>query len=141
MPLLEKLEKSSIYFWTDYARAFGFREGRFRFAQGILITKKTGTCLLTTYPDGGQHIDYGDQWKDGCLEYRGEGLVGDQKMTGNNRAIAENRYELHVAENVGPTSLRYLGRFQCVKVSLEKGADSKGKERREFRFLLRASSD
>src|SRR5688572_21256596 len=99
MAILEELSRSVVYCWGDYARAFGFKEGRFRFASGIIVTRKSSTCLITTYPGGGQHINYCDQWRNGDLEYRGEGLMGDQKLSRNNKAIAENQYELHVAEH------------------------------------------
>jgi hypothetical protein len=41
-----------------------------------LVSRKTNSCLVTTYPQGGQHIDYRDEWREGVLHYRGWVHVG-----------------------------------------------------------------
>lgn len=82
--------------------------------QGGISTPKSGErVLLFVDPTGADYgYDY-DGWKDdGSYHYTGQGRVGDQRFTAQNRAVLDPGREVHLFESAGDTVVRYVGRFE-----------------------------
>jgi hypothetical protein len=94
------------------------------------------TLLLITHPAGGRSFDYEDRWDGNTLIYTGRGKIGDQRLVGPNRDVAENRRRLMVFEAVEVRQLRYLGQATCLDKWLARSPDDKGDERNVWKFRL-----
>jgi hypothetical protein len=95
--------------------------------------------LLITHPGGARSIDYDDYWDGEDLIYTGRGKIGDQRLEGANRDVAENRRALLAFERAGSRQLRFLGRAHCSDHWEAWAPDQDGRERRVLRFRLQFS--
>jgi hypothetical protein len=106
---IDDLELGRIYGWDELGHEFGFKPGYLNAAGGIPVSTATKSVLAITHPSGGKSFDYEDYWDGDELIYKGKGKVGDQKRSGPNLDIAENRRRIFVFEAAGPRMLKFLG--------------------------------
>ncbi|MER7174007.1 restriction endonuclease [Streptomyces mesophilus] len=88
--------------------------------QGITpATKADNELMLFSSLKGSRLYGYIDDWgPDGHYHYTGEGLVGDQDMTGGNRNILNHRLDgrpIHVFRPVSPGVVQHLGQFTLAE--------------------------
>lgn len=116
---------------------------------GIQPSKKTSNVMVYSDPavgrSHGYNFDgYGD---DGAYYYTGEGQVGDQKIRGGNRAIADHQercrtlrvFETASGGQPGGKRQRYLGSFEVDKTDpyrYENASDRNGDIRKVIVFRL-----
>ncbi|NNB84581.1 hypothetical protein [Corallococcus exiguus] len=124
-----------IYSWDELGSVFGFKPDYLGAAGGMVA--RGGSLLLITHPGGAKSFNYNDYWDDEDLIYTGRGKVGDQKLEGQNRAVAENTKVLFVFEPRLARRLHFLGKAQCHAHWWDNGEDDNGEERRILRFRLR----
>jgi hypothetical protein len=106
----------------------------------MISRPKHNTLLIFTHPGGAKSFDYGDYWDGGDLIYAGRGKVGDQKLQGQNRDLAENRRVVLAFEPNGARQVRLLGQAHCVDHWWTQEPDLKGELRRVLRYRLRFES-
>ncbi len=131
------LTPGTTYGWEALGRLFGFKPDYFARAGGLITSKATGCLLVRTDPGGARSFDYADYWDDGDLVYTGSGQVGDQKRTGQNLDVADNRRPLLVFEAADTKALRYLGQARCVAETTGQAPDRDGQMRTVLLFRLR----
>jgi hypothetical protein len=136
-PLLPSLEQGLVYTWEQLGSFYGFPPDYLGRAGGMVSRPALRALLLITHSQAGRSFSYGDEWRGNELIYAGRGLKGDQKLTGQNRQVAENSRALFLFEHAGSRRLLYHGRVRCVDYWESTGFDKEGQERRVFRFLLR----
>lgn len=134
------LTPGQSYSWDDMGGLFGFRPGYLSAAGGMPVSTATDSVLLITHPGGGKAFDYADYWDDGDLIYTGRGQVGNQKRTGPNLDVAENRRSLLVFESTEPKVLRFIGKARCVGETIGRAPDKHGVIRDVLLFRLRFAS-
>src|SRR5262245_25905385 len=131
------LSPGTTYTWTSLADRFGFRPGYLGAAGGMISRPKHNTLLIMTHPDGAKSFDYDDYWDGPDLIYAGRGKLGDQKLEGQNRDLAENRRAVLAFEPAGARQLRFLGQARCVDYWWTREPDQVDKMRRVLRYRLR----
>src|SRR5262245_8579509 len=131
------LSPGTTYTWTSLADRFGFRPGYLGAAGGMISRSKYNTLLIMTHPDGAKSFDYDDYWDGRDLIYAGRGKLGDQKLEGQNRDLAENRRAVLTFEPAGARQLRFLGHARCVDYWWTREPDKADNLRRVLRYRLR----
>jgi hypothetical protein len=133
----DSLTPGILYDWDALGRVFGFKPSYLSAAGGMPVSAATDSVLLITHPGGGKSFDYADYWDGDDLIYKGRGQSGDQKRTGANLDVAENRRRLFVFEAAAPRQLRFLGQAQCVGEGTAQEPDKAGASRNVLLFRLR----
>lgn len=132
---ISDFEIGKVYKRDDLISAFGGS-----FMRGMNICKKTNTLVLISKHT--KHRQYGDQLSNNSeqIVYTGEGLKGDQTMTGANKALyyaRENNIPVHLFVVFKETQYTYYG---LVNLSDEPyfdiENDIEGKPRKVIRFNL-----
>ena len=134
------LVPGETYSWEFLGERFGFGSGYLGAAGGMISRPQQKALLIVTHPEGAKSFDYGDYWDGRDLIYAGRGKVGDQKLEGQNRDLAENRRVVLAFEPADVRQLRFVGQAQCVEHWWTREADQKGKLRRVLRYRLRFGS-
>jgi 5-methylcytosine-specific restriction enzyme A len=120
---------------TDiHARFDGQRQG------GIITPAKHSLVIIITGEEGLAR-EYADRYRDdGVFEHFGEGQVGDMKLRGGNRAIAEHSDQGKGLLLFRKTSdgLRFEGEMVCEGFHLAAARDRTGATREAIVFELRS---
>jgi len=110
---------------------------------GIGPSATTKNVLVFSDPTAGARYGYNDRWEGAVFHYTGEGQVGDQRMTGGNRAILEHQESgrvLRLFKGVRGV-VRYEGEFR-IESDLPwyegHAPDRNGRMRRVIIFRIRA---
>lgn len=106
-------------------------------ASGMARSHRTGTLLLVTAKDSPYHDRrVGDLWY-----YTGMGRVGDQKMSGQNRNLAESGdsdIDVFLVERISTATYRFLGRVSLAAApAQETQPDINGDDRFVWVFPIR----
>ncbi len=133
---LPPLEVRRTYSHQELAEAFGFAAGRFQLAGGMVEVGSPKCLLIITHPGGGKTFDYEDRWEGRDLLYTGRGKLGDQKLSGPNKAVANNSKPLLLFEGGEANKLTYLGTVMCLSHWTQEAPDKEGKARQVYRFRL-----
>lgn len=99
--------------------------------------------FITSLNSTGDEHPYHDRIEDGVLHYTGEGLSGDQQLSGGNLALSRNvtvDFPIYGFNKVGKDQYRYLGRFRVLQVSQETQSDTAGTPRHVYVFRMKALS-
>ena len=132
---ISDFEIGKVYKRDDLISAYGGS-----FMRGMNICKKTNTLVLISKHT--KHRQYGDQLSNSSdlIVYTGEGLKGDQTMTGANKALyyaRENNVPVHLFVVFKEMQYTYYG---LVNLSgepyIEIENDIEGNPRKVFRFNL-----
>lgn len=108
---------------------------------GMRPSRTTHSLVLITGTSGSVYVD---TWNDGLLKYTGTGRLGDQKMAGANKVLAESTKAgigvyLFTAE--GKNKYRYGGEVRLVgRPSQGRQPDGAGHMRSVYVFTLRPVS-
>lgn len=128
---------SHKYKRTDLMEIFQNRS----FMRGMNKCNKTNCLVLTSDHRPGRV--YGDTFKDDLIVYTGEGLVGDQKMTVNNKTLYEsnlNHLPVHLFIRTDE-DYTYYGLVKLVgEVYTEIENDTNNQPRKVFKFPLKRIS-
>ena len=135
------LEVGRAYNWDELGAFFSVKPAYFSAAGGMPVSVARNAVLAITYPGGGRAFDYEDSWEGDDLIYTGRGQVGDQKRSGPNLDVAENRRTIYVFEDAGTRALRFLGCAICVEERTGGAPDRNGQMRNILQFRLRFPSD
>ena len=137
---ISDFEIGKVYKRDDLISVFGGS-----FMRGMNICKKTNTLVLISKHT--KHRQYGDQLENNSnlILYTGEGLKGDQTMSGANKALyhaRENAVPVHLFVVYKETQYTYFGLVQLTgEPYFEIENDIEGKPRKVIRFnLVRAST-
>lgn len=103
----------------------------------MLPRPEFNALLLITHPGGARSFDYEDRWEnEKTLIYTGRGKTGDQRLTGPNLDVAQNRRTLILLEAVEARRLRFLGIATCIDSWTARAADAAGQQRDVWKFRL-----
>ena len=137
---ISDFEIGKVYKRDDLISAYGGS-----FMRGMNICKKTNTLVLISKHT--KHRQYGDQLENNSnlILYTGEGLKGDQTMSGANKALyhaRENGIPVHLFVVYKETQYTYFGLVQLTgEPYFEIENDIEGKPRKVIRFnLVRTST-
>ena len=136
---ISDFEIGKVYKRDDLVSAFGGS-----FMRGMNICKKTNTLVLISKHT--KHRQYGDQLSNNSdlIMYTGEGLKGDQTMSGANKALyhaRENNVPVHLFAVFKETQYTYFGLVQLTgEPYFEIENDIEGNPRKVIRFNLVRSS-
>ncbi len=131
-------------------REYRRRELHARFGgqrQGGISTPRQNPIIFLFTGASGQQYGYGyDGYRDedGTFWYTGEGQVGDMKMAGGNRAIAEHAARgksLHLFHMSRRAHVRYMGQATCLSHHRADSEDRQGNERSALVFVLQVEPD
>jgi hypothetical protein len=140
LPRGRPLVSGEVYPWASLGDRFGFDPNYLGAAGGMISRPKQNTLLIITHPGGARSFDYGDYWDNRDLIYAGRGKVGDQKLDGQNRDLANRLRKILVFEPDGTRHLRYIGNPHCVEHWWTREPDQSGQLRRVLRYRLRFDS-
>ncbi|HET7509732.1 MAG TPA: hypothetical protein VFJ65_05715 [Solirubrobacterales bacterium] len=132
-----QLKPGRVYSWEEVGEVFAWNPNLFGRAGGMISRPEQNAVLLLTSSSDGRTFDYGDEWKDGDLIYAGQGLTGNQQLSGVNRFTAENSRDLFLFEYAGPRRLLFYGQVTCADHWESTDFDKNGESRRVYRFRLR----
>jgi hypothetical protein len=126
-----------VYSDDELGKIFGFKPYYLRTTGGMVSVPKQDSILLITHTDKEASFEYGDYWDGEDLIYTGRGQTGDQKLSGPNRDVAENRRHLLLFERYVSHRRRFLGHVTCAGCWWGIAPDKDGLQRRVLRFCLR----
>src|SRR5216684_3736065 len=136
-PSSSALLSGDTHSWESLGARFDFAPDYLGAAGGMISRPKHNALLIMTHPGGAKSFDYGDYWDNRDLIYAGRGKLGDQRLQGQNRDLAENHRIVLAFEPAGPRRLRFLGRARCVEHWWTREPDQSGRLRRVLRYRLR----
>ncbi|WP_147450163.1 hypothetical protein [Corallococcus carmarthensis] len=134
---LPSLEPGRIYSWDELGNLFDCEANYFSSVGGMASRPEMQALLLITHIGGAKSFDYEDYWDGDELIYTGRGQTGDQRMDGQNKLLASNRYTNFMFEGAATRLLRFLGVVRSTQHWWSTGPDSNGTQRRIIRFRLR----
>jgi hypothetical protein len=133
-----RLVPGRTYTWDEIGTTFDFKPRYLSVAGGMMPRPRLDALVLVTWPGGARSFNYEDYWSRGDLIYTGRGKIGDQKLGGANRFLAENRYTNYVFEGgVGSGMLKFLGTAIATRHWRARGLGDDGNERGILRYKLR----
>ncbi|WP_223644305.1 hypothetical protein [Corallococcus sp. EGB] len=133
---LPSLEPGRIYSWDELGKLFACEPNYFSSVGGMASRPEMQALLLITHIGGAKSFDYEDYREGNELIYTGRGKTGDQRMDGQNKLLATNRYTNFVFEGAATRLLRFLGIARSTQHWWSTGTDSNGTQRRIIRFRL-----
>jgi len=109
--------------------------------QGGISTPSQRNIVMLFTSSRGAEYGYRDGWTaEGTFLYTGEGQSGDMQFIRGNAAVRDHFVEgkeLHLFENVGGDTVRYLGQMVYIGHRFQKGSDAKGQIRQIIVFELK----
>ncbi len=108
--------------------------------QGGISTPTSAKAIFLFTGQSGNEYGYNDVWTDdGMFLYTGEGQRGDMEFVRGNAAILrhqENDEELHLFEDAGVGSVRYIGQMVCTGFRYRQAKDQEQVFRKVIVFEL-----
>jgi hypothetical protein len=132
-----QLVPGRTYTWEELGALFGFEPSYLGVAGGMIPRPDVDALLLITWPGGARSFNYEDYWEGRDLIYTGRGKVGDQRLEGANRDLAENRRTNYVFEGgAGSRMLHFLGTAVATRQWRARGVGDDGRDREILRYRL-----
>lgn len=132
-----KLEPGRVYDWDELGALFEFEPSYLQSAGGMISRPAQNALLLITNQEEAGSFSYGDEWDGDELIYTGRGLSGHQRLSGQNKQLADNSRVTYLFEYAGKHELRFCGQVECVDDWESIGPGKDGRERRMLKFRLR----